>query len=323
MAKRKVYENLSHTPQFGPGYNIFSALGALWSRSKEAIPRIELPSIKQDLQHFHSEKPAIIWFGHSSYLIHANGVNILVDPVLSGYASFLSFQFRAFKGADIYKVADMPQLDYILLTHNHYDHLDYNAIRSLAARTNAFVTPLDVSKTIKHLATKEARITELNWWQSLQLADNIKITSTPARHFSGRSLRRNGSLWTSYVLEIDRYKIFIGGDSGYDSHFKSIGDKFGPFDIALLECGQYNKMWPYIHSMPEELIAEGYDLQAKVIMPVHWAKFALALHPWHEPIQRFVAAADNAGIQYTTPMIGEPVILNEQYPQSKWWEQLL
>ena len=179
--------------------------------------------------------------------------------------------------------------------------------------------PLGVSKDVRGLNIKQEQITELNWWQSIELNPGVTLTATPARHFSGRGMKRNRSLWASYVLQINGYKIFIGGDSGYDNHFKEIGIKHGPFDIAILECGQYNVMWPYIHSMPEELILESIDLKAKVIMPVHWGKFALSTHEWNEPITRFVIAADKANIAYTTPLIGEPVLLDEYYPVNKWW----
>jgi L-ascorbate metabolism protein UlaG (beta-lactamase superfamily) len=317
--KRQAFQNLSHTPQLAEGYTLFKILSAFFSKPKTTVPAAALPAVKTDLKSYYSAKPSIIWFGHSSYLIHADGINILVDPVFSGYASPFSFYIKAFKGADVYKVADFPPIDWIILTHNHYDHLDYGTLRALSQKTKAYIMPLAVSKDVKGLNIKQEQITELNWWQSMELNQGITITATPARHFSGRGMRRNLSLWTSYVLQINGYKIFIGGDSGYDQHFKEIGNQYGPFDIALLECGQYNKMWPYIHSMPEELVTEASDLKAKVIMPIHWAKFALALHDWNEPIIRFVTAAEKAGVAYTTPMIGEPVVLDEYYPANKWW----
>jgi L-ascorbate metabolism protein UlaG (beta-lactamase superfamily) len=176
-----------------------------------------------------------------------------------------------------------------------------------------------VSRYLNAEGINKQRITEMDWWQGVDIAPNIQLAATPARHFSGRGLKRNGSLWASFVLVIDGYKIFIGSDSGYDTHFREIGKQYGPFDIALLECGQYNQAWPFIHSMPEELVTEGNDLNAKVLMPVHWGKFALALHPWDEPVKRFVDAAEKAGIDYTIPMIGQPVVLDEYYPKEKWW----
>ena len=322
--KRKAapFENLSFTPQLAEGSTLFSVLKAFFSKPKTTKPQFALPAVKTDLHSFYSKKPAIIWFGHSSYLIHCDGINILVDPVLSGYASPFSFSIKAFKGTDIYKPADMPPIDWIILTHNHYDHLDIHTLQQLAGKTKAYILPSGVSGNLKSLHIQPGQLAELGWWQSAELAPGITITSTPARHFSGRGIKRNGTLWTSYVLDIHGYKLFIGGDSGYDDHFKEIGNRFGPFDLAMLECGQYNTMWPYIHSMPEELIPEAVELKAKVTMPVHWGKFSLAMHHWKEPVTRFIQAADKAGLAYTTPQIGEPVIIDEYYPRNKWWEDV-
>lgn len=325
-AKKKaptpLFENLSLTPQLADGNTFFSALKAFLSRPKTTVPRSVLPAVKTDLAAYYTKKPSLIWFGHSSYLIHCDGINILVDPVLSGYASPFSFSIKAFKGTDIYKPADMPPVDWMVLTHNHYDHLDIHALKRLAGKTKAYVLPSGVSQNLKSLHIQPRQLTELGWWQGAGLSPGITITATPARHFSGRSIRRNGTLWTSYVLKINDYKIFIGGDSGYDRHFKEIGSRFGPFDLAVLECGQYNTMWPHIHSMPEELVPEAIDLKARVTMPVHWGKFSLAMHDWKEPVERFIRAADAASLRYTTPLIGEPVIVDEYYPRSKWWEDL-
>jgi L-ascorbate metabolism protein UlaG (beta-lactamase superfamily) len=312
------FRNLSVTPQLAEGYSMLKVMKAFFTRPKTINPSHPLPSVKTGLKNYFSATPSIFWFGHSSYLIHCNGINILVDPVFSGHASPFSWYLKAFEGSDVYKPADMPPIDIMIVTHNHYDHLDTNTIKALAPTTRQIITPLGVGKYLGLNAN--APVTETDWWQSIDIAPNLQVTATPARHFSGRGLKRNGSLWASFVLVIDGYRIFIGSDSGYDTHFKEIGNKYGPFDVAILECGQYNDAWPYIHSMPEELITEGKELNAKVLMPVHWGKFALALHHWDEPINRFTAAAEKAGIQYTTPMIGEPVVINNSYPKQRWWE---
>jgi len=315
-----AFQNLQTTPQLAEGISMLNLMGKFFlSRPTNTKPATVIPSIKTDLQKYYSKGPSIIWFGHSSYLIHYNGFNILVDPVLSGYASPFSFYLKAFKGADADKPLDMPEVDMMIITHNHYDHLDKNAIKSLSAKTKSFYMPLGVKENIASFVTKNQPVVEMDWWQTNRVNDQIKLTATPARHFSGRGLKRNQSLWSSFVLEINGYSIFIGSDSGYGEHFKEIGKQFRSFDIAILECGQYNAAWPFIHSMPEELIHEGKELNAKVIMPVHWAKFSLALHDWDEPIKRFVAAAEATGTPYTAPMIGQPVVLDEFYPKQAWW----
>lgn len=300
---------------------MWDVITSLLSKRRGVAPDREIPAIKTDLKHYHSKTPSIIWFGHSSYLIHIDGVNILVDPVLSGHASPVSFVTRAFAGSDLYKAADMPDsIDYLIITHNHYDHLDLDTIKVLAPRVRRVILPSGVREDLERIPIPADAITELDWWETTELTPGSSITATPARHFSGRGLRRNGSLWSSYVLNFGGYTLFIGGDSGYDTHFKEIGNRFGPFDIALLECGQYDMMWPYIHSMPEEVVTEALELQARLVMPVHWGKFALAKHTWAEPIQRFIRAAQHAGVPYATPRIGEPVVLGEMCQHHHWWE---
>ena len=317
---KRTFKNLSHTPQLAKGVSMFSILKDFLFRPKSVSPSGRITSQKVDLKSLYSDKPALIWFGHSSYLIHYKGKNILVDPVFSGYASPFSFYIKAFEGADAYKPEDMPEIDILIITHNHYDHLDLKTIEALSPKIRTYIMPLGVKEDLKGMNINPAQIRELGWWDRTDMGANIKLIATPARHFSGRGLKRNGSLWASFVLMLDEYRIFIGSDSGYDSHFKEIGSRLGPFDIAILECGQYNTAWPFIHSQPEELIAEGFDLNAKILMPVHWGKFALALHEWDEPIKRFVRAAEAADVPYTTPMIGQPVVLDEFYPKEPWWE---
>jgi len=163
------------------------------------------------------------------------------------------------------------------------------------------------------------KIREFDWWEGEEVLQGVKLTSTPARHFSGRGFTRNKTLWSSFVLEVGGYKLFIGGDSGFDDSFKEIGDKYGPFDLAMLECGQYDVQWPYIHMMPEETVKAALNLQTKVFMPVHWGKFTLANHPWRDPIEQAVKFARAYGAAITAPKIGEPVILNEKMPFEEWW----
>ncbi len=161
----------------------------------------------------------------------------------------------------------------------------------------------------------------MDWNQHQKISDAIEITAVPARHFSGRGFTRAKTLWSAFVLKIDGYKIFVGGDSGYDTHFKTIGEQHGPFDIAMLEAGQYGVNWPNIHMMPEETIVAAKDLNTKVLMPVHWGKFALAMHNWDEPINRVVQQAHKQNIKLTTPLIGEVVVLDSIYPNKEWWKK--
>jgi len=328
--KKGSFQNLSLTPTMAPDVSFFHILKDMFRRPKSIRPPHIIPSVKTDLKSLSSKEPLIVWFGHSSYLIHCNGKNILVDPVFSGYASPLSFMIKAFNGSNIYSADDMPEIDLLVLTHNHYDHMDIHTLNKLKGKTKNYLTTIGVKRSLESLDIPSHKITDLDWWEKKEYDDHLKLTATPARHFSGRGIKRGRSLWASFVLEMEGYKIFIGGDSGYDTHFKLIGDTFGPFDLAILECGQYNTSWPFIHMMPEETVQACLDLNAVILLPVHWSKFALANHPWDEPIQRVKHAAEQKGLKITAPMIGEPIMirkeqLNEEqtasdnYLQKEWW----
>lgn len=287
----------------------------------DGTPGSPLPVRKSDLKSLSLNEPVIIWFGHSSYLIIINGKRILVDPVFSAYAS--PWQFigtKNFAYSHPYSIDEFPELDLVILTHDHYDHLDYHAILKLASKTKLFCTALGVGAHLAYWGIEESKIQEFDWWESATVFSGIELTATPARHFSGRGFKRNQSLWTSFALNVEGYKLFIGGDSGYDTSFKAIGDKLGPFELAILECGQYNEQWPFIHMMPEQTVQAAVDLRANVLLPVHWGKFKLSLHSWTDPINRAVAQAKVLNQRITTPMIGEIIKLDAISSGSPWWK---
>ncbi len=316
------FVNLSETPLMEQGMNIGKILRDHLNRPASSRPHQPLPSRRTDLRALSGDQPQIVWFGHSSYLIHCRGLNLLVDPVFSGHASPIPGLVKAFPGSNVYSAADMPDIDILLITHNHYDHLDKKTVSQLAPKVRSCYAPLGVGRDIMRCTAHDLSITEMDWWETAEAAPGIQLTATPARHFSGRGFRRGGSLWSSYVLHLYGHTIFIGGDSGYDTHFKRIGEKYGPFDLALLECGQYNTAWPYIHMFPEQTLQAGKDLGAKAIMPVHWGKFTLANHAWTEPVGRLEKAAEGSGIPVVTPMIGAIVDFGAPYPQERWWDGL-
>ncbi|MES2514340.1 MAG: MBL fold metallo-hydrolase [Bacteroidota bacterium] len=318
--KHNSFQNLSPTAQLAEGSSFLKLSSKALSKPKIAFPGKILPFVKTDLKHLESNDPIIIWFGHSSYFIKINGKTILVDPVFSGSASPFSFMVKAFKGANEYSVEDMPEIDLLLLTHDHYDHLDYKTLIKLRPKVKQVVTSLGVGSHLEYWGFEPSIITELDWWESHSFTSDINITSTPARHFTGRGVIRSKTLWSSYVLQTGTHKLYLGGDSGYDTHFKTIGEKYGPFDIALLECGQYNTDWPFIHMMPEQTAQACVDLKAKVLFPIHWAKFSLAFHAWDEPVKRVIKKAEELNVVVTTPKMGEPIILGKSLPNSHWWE---
>jgi len=318
--KNGIFENLSATEMMVTKVSMLSMTWRFFNKPKNTAPPKPLPSVKTDLKSISSGKPVIVWFGHSSYFIRINKTNILVDPVLSGHASPFSFGGNSFPGTDIYAVADLPDIDVLLLTHDHYDHLDHRTIWKLKNKVKSICCSLGVGSHLVYWGIDENIISEFDWGDSKKLANEIELIAAPARHFSGRSLVRNKTLWSSFILKTNENKIYIGSDSGYDTHFKSIGEKYGPFDIAILETGQYNTDWPFIHMMPEEAVQATLDLRAKILLPVHWGKFALAFHPWDEPILRVIAKAKEIGVAVTTPLIGEPVIIGNSYPDKQWWK---
>lgn len=315
-------QNLSITPMQPEGVSFFKVLRAfLFEKHPNRIPTKPLKFITPALKEKQiSDEPEIIWFGHSSYLIKINGQRILVDPIFSRTPSPFSFiGSKAFPGTEVIKASDFKNIDVLLITHDHYDHLDYQSILKIAPEATQIVTSLGVGSHLEKWGISANKINELAWNQSISVADGLNFIALPARHFTGRKFKRNQTAWSAFVLKTHQCKLFLGGDSGYDTHFKSIGEAHGPFDLALLECGQYNAYWPYIHMFPEEVVEAAKDLKAKVLMPVHWGKFSLAMHTWDEPISRIVAEAEKQNFPIVTPKLGETIILNQNKPVQKWW----
>ncbi|WP_348676627.1 MBL fold metallo-hydrolase [Flavobacterium coralii] len=308
--KNGSFINLEETPDLAPGKNFISVLFIfLFRKSKDVKPPHPVTSVKTDLYALQSTENCLVWFGHSSYFIQINGLKILIDPVFSGNASPIPGTNKSFEGSDIYTAADIPDIDYLIITHDHWDHLDYKTVINLREKVKNVVTPLGVGSHLNRWGFKSEKITELDWGGTAPTTGDIKITAVPARHFSGRDLKRNGTLWAAFILTCNNYRLFIGGDSGYGNHFKKIGTEYGPFDIAILECGQYNEAWPYIHMMPEETVKAAIDLQAASLLPVHWGKFALSLHDWDEPVKRIKAASEAKGTPLIMPQIGKKIAL--------------
>ncbi len=318
--KSSAFQNERLTPLQSENFSFAKTLWKYFNSPSNTTPSSPLPFVQTDLKKLDSLGPQIVWFGHSSYFIRIDGKNILVDPVFSGNASPVSFFTPNFKGSNSYSPVDFPELDVVLITHDHYDHLDYRTIVDLQPKVKLFCTSLGVGAHLERWGIPNDRIIEFDWWESKQVAKGIEFMAAPARHFSGRDFVRFKSLWSSFILKTAKHKIYLGGDSGYDTHFKIIGEKFGPFDLALLECGQYNEDWPYIHMMPEQTVQASIDLQAKVLMPIHWGKFKLSLHSWKEPIERATIAAEKNQVLLTTPFMGELINIDRHYPNTKWWE---
>lgn len=317
---KSVPKELSFTETLNLAYKFFTT-DVPNGRPKENLKaqQIDSTSIAN-----YKGKARMIWFGHSSFLLQIDGKNILIDPMFGQVAAphplLGSNRFNKELPIEIDK---LPQIDAVIYSHDHYDHLDYESVLKIKNKTNHFYTPLGLGNHLEAWGVPNSKITEMDWWQEKQFG-NLKLACTPAQHFSGRSLNNSQStLWSSWVITSENENIYFSGDSGYGIHFKEIGEKYGPFDLALMECGQYNKMWPDIHMMPEETAKAGIDLRANKIMPIHWAGFKLALHEWTDPIVRVKAKADELNIKVITPQIGQEILVKDStatYPD--WWKNL-
>lgn len=316
------FQNLNVTPQF-TGDKGFLGMISSHINAVNKRPSRPLPSIYTNLRELPSAENVLVWFGHSSYYIQLDGKKMLIDPVFSGSASPFPFSVRAFPGTDRYTTADIPDLDYLIITHDHWDHLDYQTAVRLKNRVKLVITGLGTGGHFERWGYDKDRIIELDWYQQAEPDLGFVFTATPARHFSGRGLRHKKTLWVSFALNTPTMKLFIGGDGGYDNHFREIGNRFGGFDLAILENGQYNQAWKHIHMMPEEAVTAAADLRAKRLFPVHSSKFALSLHPWDEPLKRITMASQQAGLPLVTPRIGEKVWLTGPEQQfDSWWENV-
>jgi len=322
--KNGQFHNLSPTPALAEGVSYFSAIKEmLFPKTQHTKPIDSIPYVKTILTDLKIQDDFLIWFGHSSYYMKIDETSFLIDPVLTKNASPLYGTNNSFKGADIYTYDSIPKVDVLILTHDHYDHLDYTTFKKVKDKVTKIICPLGVGEHLEYWGFPKENITELDWYENFSLVDSIKITATPSRHFSGRSFKRNTTLWASYVLQTKNLKLYLGGDSGYDTHFKEIGEKFGPFDLAILENGQYDHKWKYIHMLPEEVVQASTDLQAKRFFPVHSSKFKLANHPWKEPLEKVSKFSKEQNIQMISPKIGEIVYLNQPNQSfEKWWENV-
>lgn len=322
--KNGSFQNLEDTPDLAEDANMLTVLwNFIFTKIPRQVPAGPIPHVKTDIKAIDAGTDVLIWFGHSSYFLQVDGKRFLVDPVFNGNASPVSFTTKSFPGTTNYHVEDMPDIDYLIITHDHWDHLDYNTVRKSEPKVARVICPLGVGAHLEHWGYPASKITELDWYESTGLAEGFTIHATPARHFSGRGFKRNGTLWASFALHGPSHRIFIGGDSGYGSHFAVIGQQYGPFDLAILENGQYNTAWIYIHTLPDQVMLAAKDLGAKRALPVHHSKFALAMHAWDEPLIQITAAGAASGIPLLTPMIGQPVYLNDSAQVfNRWWEQV-
>jgi len=318
------FRNLIPTPMMTGDKNSKSMRDFIFNSNKRTRPQEPIPSVKCDLQSVPIDQNFMVWFGHSSYFIQVDGKRLLVDPVLSGRASPLPFTTKAFAGTDPYAVTDIPDIDYLFISHDHWDHLDYDTVKKLRPRVKKVICGLGVGADLERWGYATKDITEGDWGDTVDMGDGFTACLRTARHFSGRNLHRNQTLWVSFALRTSTgYKIFLGGDGGYGPHFREIGNEFGGFDLALLEDGQYDVAWKYIHMMPEETLRAADDLRAVHLFPVHNSKFCISNHDWDAPLRTITSIAGNRQPRILTPLIGQLVSLENPEAESvAWWTKM-
>jgi L-ascorbate metabolism protein UlaG (beta-lactamase superfamily) len=288
---------------------------------KDRKPSNPIP-ISLDWKKIKSDQESLTWFGHSTFLISIESKKILIDPMFGPSPSPVSFIGSKRYSEDLlYIIEELPHIDAVLITHDHYDHLDYPSIMRLKNKVGTFFVPLGVGAHLIKWGVDKDRITECNWWDELEW-QGVTIASVPSQHFSGRGvLNRDTTLWNGWVILGENQRIYTSGDGGYGPHFKKIGEKYGPFDLTLIEGGQYDERWSAIHMRPEESVQAHLDIKGKNMMLIHWGAFTLAYHSWTDPVERAICAAKEKEVILITPRIGETLVLDDSLPASNtWWK---
>ena len=328
-----MFQNQQPTPQFTGNR---SSLKALWTmltrRDNRRVPTEALPAVRTDLRSLPADRDWFVWFGHSSYLFQLGGKRFLVDPLLKMEFP-ASLMLKPFKGTDIYSPDDLPEIDYLIVTHEHWDHLDYATLRDLRGKIRHAVCPLGVGEYLQYWGYDSSIISELDWYEQCQILNdkcemandtpspsgegreeaansqwpiaNGQITALPSRHFSNRLLQgRDQTLWAAFMVEAGGRKVYVGGDGGYDDRFLQAREQFGHIDLAVMENGQYNPNWAYIHMLPQHLEQAILDMQPEQVITVHHNKFSLSTHAWSEPDSVAHSIAERNAIQLLDQPIG-------------------
>lgn len=318
----KKYTNQIHTDMSFKPKDIIGLMTDYFKMKSKLRPIKDLPIVLSNKDDESLE--SVTWFGHSASLLKVEGKKLLLDPMLGDASSpFPIFNSKRYSGAFSLEREDLQEIDAIIISHNHYDHLNYKSIMELKDRTKHFYVPTGVAQYLIKWGVSPSKISEHKWWDEIMF-DTIKLVCAPARHFSGRSMTdRDRSLWCSWLILGQETKVFFSGDSGYAPHFKEIGDKYGPFDLTLMECGQYDTRWSAIHMLPEETVQAHIDVKGELLLPIHWSAFTLALHEWSDPIERVTKEAKRLGVTVATPQIGESITLKStNYLSSAWWREV-
>ncbi|WP_255322830.1 MBL fold metallo-hydrolase [Lysobacter sp. K5869] len=301
---------------------------ALWNKPADAVPAAVPPVLALTPQQL-AQAPdrSLFRLGHSTVLIKLRGGWWITDPVFAERASPVQWLGPKRFHAPPIALADLPPLRGVILSHDHFDHLDYATVLALAKTADVFLTPLGVGDRLIGWGVAPAKVRQFDWWQGTQI-DGVRFIATPAQHFSGRGLfDGDATLWASWTIldEPDdgpSLRLFFSGDTGYFDGFRQIGHRYGPFDVTLMETGAYNENWPHVHMQPEQTVRAHRDLRGRWLLPIHNGTFDLAMHAWTEPFERVSALAAGQGVALTTPRMGERVDLNDPQPTAPWWREL-
>jgi len=287
----------------------------------KTLPEVRPPNIQEFLEPTDSIK--FIWFGHSTILVNIRNTIVLVDPIFSPSASPFNFIVPRFQ-PPVLDLQELPKIDVVLISHDHYDHLDMRTVQYLKDSVSKFIVPLGVPAHLRSWGVQDSQIIELDWWNSSDFF-GVSFTSTPAQHFSGRQALFNiqKTLWSSWVVQSGDVSFYFSGDSGYDIHYKQIGERFGPLDLVFIDSGQYNVRWKGVHNLPEEAVQASIDLKGHYLVPVHWGMFNLAIHNWYDPIQESVEFSKKHNVKLMTPKLGQLISLEDQTMTNDWWSNLI
>ena len=309
-------------PRLGKMLSI--AWRVLTQKPKTTVPSNPIPVVALSKQALTDAPDASLWrLGHSTLLLKLNNEFWLTDPVFSERASPVQWMGPKRFHAPPISIDDLPSIKGVILSHDHYDHLDYASILKLASKVEIFITPLGVGERLIAWGIDRSKIRELGWWQDITIL-GIKLVAVPAQHFSGRGFRDgNRTLWVSWVIITEELRLFFSGDTGYHPDFKNIGERYGPFDVTMLETGAYDMQWPDVHMHPEETLQAHQDLNGNWLMPVHNGTFDLAMHAWHEPFDRIHKLAACNGVKLATPVMGEKLALKQPHEGERWWLEVV
>ena len=343
------HQRMTMSPNYNPDQDIFVnedpdvieemlAHSGFWANPRKNLsnnflfnpntptPNAPLPEVRgplpDDLRDT-SDTVKFTWLGHATVLASINGKTILFDPVFSESAAPVSWAVKRYQPPAI-GIEELPQIDFIVISHDHYDHLDMNAVKFFKESNTRFLVPLGVASHLEYWGISRDKVTEFDWWQSRNIA-GITFTCAPAQHFSGRTgtIAMQKTLWSSWAVRTEATSVYFSGDSGYAGHFKEIGDRLGPFDLTFIDAGQYNERWRQVHNLPPEVMDAFDDLRGDILVPIGWGMFTLALHDWYEPPVEISSRAFEIGATVAIPRFGEWVDIRQRLPDKKWWEPLI